>query len=347
MKKYICENIRKYRKLKGFTQEELAMQLGVTAQAVSRWEAGAGMPNISLIVPLAQNLGVTTDTLFGMEEIVYDKLAIDKVKERINELRDEKNRPESTLKMCEYLKGEIAENPTCYELFALYLEKIAELSKYVDFNGFLKDSGDAWEKLREDGVKKAVIVMKHAKNRALVDKVHWALAWVYIHEKDYEKAREHIEVLPSVKSNRLQENILSKLALFEGNFEKGIENTKAVIDKDFEHYTKAICSKILYDLETYAYFADKESAASFGDWGLKVMMTLFERKYLEDKSYVLGEWCFLMVLAYLKAGDAKGAITEYEKVKEYVISEKLRMILDKVKGVCEAEVFEEFKAGIA
>ena len=80
MKNYINENIKKYRKQKGFTQEELAMQLGVTAQAVSRWEAGAGMPDISLIVPIAQNLGVTTDTLFGMEEIVYDKLEIDKVK---------------------------------------------------------------------------------------------------------------------------------------------------------------------------------------------------------------------------------------------------------------------------
>ncbi len=347
MKNYINENIKKYRKIKGFTQEELAMQLGVTAQAVSRWEAGAGMPDISLIVPIAQNLGVTTDTLFGMEEIVYDKLEIDKVKAYINSLYDENNKPESMLKICDYIKGEIAENPTCYELFALYLEKIAELSKYVDFNGFLKDSGDTWEKLREDGVKKAIIVMKHARNRDLVDKVHWALAWIYIHEKDYEKAREHIEALPSVRSNRLQENILSKLALFEGDFSRGIENTKAVIEKDFEHYTKAIGSKILYDLETYAYFADKESAVSFGDWGLKVMMTLFEREYLsEDMSYVLGEWCFLMVLAYMKAGDAKGAIAEYEKVKEYVTSEKLETILSKVKGVCEAEVFEEFKAGI-
>jgi transcriptional regulator with XRE-family HTH domain len=68
MKNYIGKNIRKYRKLRGFTQEELACELGVTSQAVSRWEAGSGMPDISFIVSLAQNLGVTTNILFGMAD---------------------------------------------------------------------------------------------------------------------------------------------------------------------------------------------------------------------------------------------------------------------------------------
>ena len=83
MKNNISKNIKKYRKLKGFTQEELANQLGVTSQAVSRWEAGVGMPDISLIVPIAQNLGVTTDTLFGIEDVVYDEAYLDAVKAKV------------------------------------------------------------------------------------------------------------------------------------------------------------------------------------------------------------------------------------------------------------------------
>ena len=42
-------NIRIARKRMGLTQEELAMQIGVTAQAVSRWESEAGLPDTSLI----------------------------------------------------------------------------------------------------------------------------------------------------------------------------------------------------------------------------------------------------------------------------------------------------------
>ena len=68
--------IRRLRKEKNFTQEELAEQLGVTAQAVSKWENGTGMPDISQVVPLATVFGVSTDVLFGRAG-VSDKEDID------------------------------------------------------------------------------------------------------------------------------------------------------------------------------------------------------------------------------------------------------------------------------
>ena len=73
----IGNNIKKIRKQLGLTQEELAMHVGVTPQAVSRWENGTGMPDISLVVPLAKTLRVSTDSLFGINEeksdIVYSR----------------------------------------------------------------------------------------------------------------------------------------------------------------------------------------------------------------------------------------------------------------------------------
>ena len=67
--------IRRLRKERNLTQEELAEQLNITYQAVSRWENGTGMPDISQIVPLSNLFDVTTDVLFGIHDTdpVVDK----------------------------------------------------------------------------------------------------------------------------------------------------------------------------------------------------------------------------------------------------------------------------------
>ena len=67
MREAMGQIIRRLRKERNLTQEELAEQLNITYQAVSRWENGAGMPDISQIVPLSNVFGVTTDVLFGKD----------------------------------------------------------------------------------------------------------------------------------------------------------------------------------------------------------------------------------------------------------------------------------------
>ena len=63
MNESIGARIAKYRKAKGLTQEELANKLGVSSQAVSKWENDASCPDISLLPQLCQVLGVSTDEL--------------------------------------------------------------------------------------------------------------------------------------------------------------------------------------------------------------------------------------------------------------------------------------------
>lgn len=53
------------RKAHGLTQEQLAKELSVTAQAVSKWELGVGYPDISIIPHIAQVLNIPIDRLFG------------------------------------------------------------------------------------------------------------------------------------------------------------------------------------------------------------------------------------------------------------------------------------------
>lgn len=61
----IGRNIHTLRKQNGFTQEGLAGRLGVTYQAVSKWENGTTAPDISLLPELAAVLGTSIDALLG------------------------------------------------------------------------------------------------------------------------------------------------------------------------------------------------------------------------------------------------------------------------------------------
>lgn len=63
----IAENIVKYRKKKGVTQEEMAYFLGVTKASVSKWENEQSMPDIMMLPQLATYFDVTVDDLLGYE----------------------------------------------------------------------------------------------------------------------------------------------------------------------------------------------------------------------------------------------------------------------------------------
>lgn len=63
----INDNIRKLRLQNHMTQEELGEYLGISGQAVSKWEQGISSPDISLLSVLAGCFGVTIDSLFANE----------------------------------------------------------------------------------------------------------------------------------------------------------------------------------------------------------------------------------------------------------------------------------------
>ena len=72
------KNIKKYRTEAGLTQEELGAAVGVSAQAVSKWENEESMPDTALLLPISDALGLSTDVLLGKEtrykRDVYDSL---------------------------------------------------------------------------------------------------------------------------------------------------------------------------------------------------------------------------------------------------------------------------------
>ena len=60
-----AKNFTALRKEKGFTQASIAEKLNVSAQAVSKWENGDSLPDVSLLSDIADILGTSIDALFG------------------------------------------------------------------------------------------------------------------------------------------------------------------------------------------------------------------------------------------------------------------------------------------
>ena len=81
--KMIGKQIAAMRKERGIKQEELANTMGVTAQAVSKWENG-GVPDTELIPKIADFFGVSIDALFGRSLTDYGDLQTALVKKIIN-----------------------------------------------------------------------------------------------------------------------------------------------------------------------------------------------------------------------------------------------------------------------
>lgn len=63
------EKVAEYRKKKGYTQKELAELLGVSNKAVSKWETGNSLPDISLLTPISEVLDIKVSELLQTEEI--------------------------------------------------------------------------------------------------------------------------------------------------------------------------------------------------------------------------------------------------------------------------------------
>ncbi len=98
MKLSIGESIRELRRVHAKTQESLANALGVTAQAVSRWEAGATYPDMEFIPSIANFFGVSIDRLFGYSGERESKISA--ILEKIDALNDESWRDDTNLDEC-------------------------------------------------------------------------------------------------------------------------------------------------------------------------------------------------------------------------------------------------------
>lgn len=114
----IGNQIKALRARRGVTQEALAEALGITAQAVSKWETGAAAPDIQLLPDISAYFGVTVDELFALTD--------EKRMERIENMLDNNREVEAAVldREAEFLRDKARREPGNARVWTLlaYLE---------------------------------------------------------------------------------------------------------------------------------------------------------------------------------------------------------------------------------
>lgn len=127
----IGEVIRKYRKERNLTQEEMAYRLGVTTPAVNKWEKGNSYPDIMMLAPIARLLNISLDTLLSFREELTDEEIAGIVREA-----DERLRQGPYDEAFQWIKEQIKAYPNCKML-------IWQLAVILDAQRLVKNVSDA------------------------------------------------------------------------------------------------------------------------------------------------------------------------------------------------------------
>ena len=308
-------NIKTFRKKLGLTQEELASQLYVTSQAVSKWESENGLPDTAQIVPIAKALNVTTDALFGMDSNTtdYDNEEAEKIKNKANELRDSTDSTSGAILATDYLDSECEKHPYNYEILMRYVQATAHLSRFADFNQCFKDNPEKWNQYVQKAINRGYQVIRYSNDSSKIDLVHFATAWIYIHNKEYDKAWEHINVLPSIESNQLREGISAEVAMMQ----YGKEAWQNQLRIDLQNFTRAINKVMVYASETYCFAEPMETSVEFCNWALNIIHALCKNPKLKPLSQgFYRDITKYKIASYLKNGNIQEAVNEYNSLKE-------------------------------
>lgn len=309
MKETMGKIIKQLRKERGFTQEELAEQLGVTFQAVSKWENDSGMPDISQVVPLATVLGVSTDVLFGICKADHEE----DVLKLILEAREFITSPATTesVRLCynAMLDG-LNKYPNNTTLLSNCLETGASLA-YPENDVYDSENG---ESIYRECIRQADLIIKYGKNGGDILRAHMVMVILHSAYGDIRAAREHANEFPG-RSDMTVHNMRAYIA----RSEKDYRSESIHRQRDFCYHLESMincavelgfcyCAAGRYEdaRETYKYALDLIELVCGKE---AVMPTLHERER--------GDIHALLAKVHLKEGNTEQALSVLKKMVEH------------------------------
>lgn len=194
----IGEVIRKYRKNKNMTQEDMAKRLGVTTPAVNKWEKGVTQPDIMLLAPIARCLDITLETLLSF----HVEPTEEEIKRIVREI-DEKFDNESFDAVFQYAKSLIQQYPNCNQLIwqlAVIMDARCMMDGIANPDVYDKQILEWYQRALENGDAK---VQRHCAD---------SLFGYYTRKEMYDKAEGCLDYFEegSVEKKRMQAVIYSK-----------------------------------------------------------------------------------------------------------------------------------------
>lgn len=186
--------IRRLRKERGLTQEELAVLLGVTFQAISKWENGTGLPDISQVVPLSNVFGVSTDVIFGIN---IDK-SDDDIEEFIRGIErkvcncSDSEDIECGINCIDEIRKKLKEFPSNYYLLTYSMGRIH--STICDLDGAGRH--DEAKTYISEFIRNGNMVLSHCTDAEHLNEANKWFTYFYLHIGDKSKAEEHARRIP-------------------------------------------------------------------------------------------------------------------------------------------------------
>ena len=192
------QRLKFIRKEAEMTQNELAEQLMVSVQAVSKWECDNTMPDISQIVPLAAIFGVTTDWLLGAgtdEETDTEKLknSLEEVFKKYKPYTYEDNVFRKSFELC---REHIKKYPLDYStklLCAMYMFYFLEYGVGGNCFAIPKDQEEA---LYNEALRHLTSLINYDRDTERIIRAKIFLIGMYLYKENFSKAEEMAEELP-------------------------------------------------------------------------------------------------------------------------------------------------------
>lgn len=298
---YLSENIKKLRKQRGLTQERLADSLGVTFQAVSKWERGESFPDIVTLPVIAAFFDTTIDELFGADK--------GRDEEKVNEyleLYDKECSKNRTLTFKKFQKA-VREFPNDFRILVRYMELLKEENNHPlspEHEETSRELMSIYEKIQTGCTDDYIRIWS---KRIICDHLMWKYDCLGFDDKYQQKVKDIINTLPAMRDSR---EYLSMC--FNRNLSKRYEAHEAAIEELLYLLSNTIIG--------YCYYDDKFSAEYKIDV-IKNMNGLFkiidsDSKYSKNRMQIIYNYGHLGQL-YYSIGDRENAFKYFRIAAQY------------------------------
>ncbi len=206
----IGNKIHELRKVKGVTQETLANALGITGQAVSRWEAGGSYPDIEIIPAIANYFSISIDELFGYES--GRDMKIDAIIEKVNSYHIKSRGDDKWVDEClAIIREGLIEFPQNERLLITLAETLSEAGwrrhnewVYYDDEGFMHHNYEVHKKNEywSESIKISEQLVGTAGDNTIVTRAIYLLVILYRNLGENEKAIMYAERMPKIEHCR-------------------------------------------------------------------------------------------------------------------------------------------------